>query len=357
MRIMEIVSGTGVNGAVINCLEIAKALHVRGHQVTMLTRPNAWVGKRAAAAGIEVLQSHLKRYPSELKRVADDIRKRQIDVVHTHMSSANFFGVILRRILGIRNVVASAHNRYFQLHWMFNDRVIAVSEATRKFHCRYNGVAKSRIDVVHNFIDQKRFQDLDPRERNDIRNEFGFSPEHRLIGIIGDVIPRKGLIHLVRALPEIVHRVPNVQIVCGGKPNKKYQMRVKAEAENLGVDDYITWLGLRDDVARILAMLDVYALPSLEENLPLSILEAMACGIPVVASAVGGIPECVLDGTTGFLVPPANPKKLGESISTVLCQPQLAQSMGHASSRRVQDQFSIGSQVEKIETIFQRMVA
>jgi glycosyltransferase involved in cell wall biosynthesis len=188
---------------------------------------------------------------------------------------------------------------------MFNDYVIAVSEATRTFHRRYNLVRKSRIEVVHNFINDRWFHLPHPAHVAQWRLQLGIRPEQRLLGIVGDVIPRKGLIHLVRALPAVVRAVPDAQLLCAGFEHPDYAPMVRAEAVRLGVAERITWMGARQDVENIMAAIDVYVLPSLEENLPLAILEAMASSRPVVATHVGGIPECVSHAQSGLLVPPA----------------------------------------------------
>ena len=117
---MEICSGVNVNGAIITCLETIKALVERGHDITLVCRPNAWIGDQFESDEVDVVYSDLSRWPAtQLKRVAGIVREKQIDVVHTHMSRAHFFGVLLRHLFKVP-CVATANNRYLQLHWMFN---------------------------------------------------------------------------------------------------------------------------------------------------------------------------------------------------------------------------------------------
>lgn len=356
MRIMEIVSGTAVNGAVVTCLGTARALRARGHEVTVVCRPQAWIAEQLRNDDIPVIYSDLKRSPTQLRHIARVAREQAVDVVHTHMSSANFFGVLLRYMARIP-CVATAHNRYLQLHWMFNDYVIACSEATRKFHHRVNLVRKSRIEVVHNFVDDRRFAGLTRDDGNPVRQEFGIADDRMLMGIIGDVIPRKGMLHLVRALPDIVRQIPQAHLLCVGHPKPDYAELVKAEADRLGVGRHITWAGSRSDIARVLSALDLYVLPSLEESLPLSILEAMAAGCPIVATAVGGIPESVEDGRNGFLVPPAQPIPLASAIVRVLSDESLRRRLSGASRQMVRERFSVDSHMTRLEQIFQRVAA
>jgi glycosyltransferase involved in cell wall biosynthesis len=357
MNIMEIVSGTRVNGAILHCLLLSRELARRGNRITLVCLPESWIGQRAAGDGIEVVRSDLHRWPAdELRRIAAIVRQRQIDVIHTHTSRSNFFGVLLRWFSGAPSV-ATAHSRHLQLHWMFNDRVIAVSEATRRYQRAYNFVRASRIETIHNFIDYPRLLAVPSDARQRIRRSLAVGADAPLLGIIGNVIPRKGLIYLVRAMPRILAAVPEVRLlVVGGEEQGKYADRARKAAEQCGVAGAIIWTGHRNDVDEILAALDLYVLPSLEESLPLSVLEAMASGLAVVASAVGGIPECVTSGETGLLVPPARSDPLAAAINELLGDPARRRRFGDAGRRRVQERFTAESQAPSIEAAFARVL-
>jgi glycosyltransferase involved in cell wall biosynthesis len=358
MRIMEIVSGTAVNGAAVNCRDVTRELANRGHELTLVCRPGAWIAEQFAGTSVRVVESGLRRWPlDDLRQIAGEVRAQDIQVVHTHMSSANFFGVLLRRFYGIPACVATAHNRYLQPHWMFNDRVIAVSEATRAFHRRVNLVSDRRIDVIHNFIDVDRFARPAKQQRARLRNELGIGDGELLVGIVGDVIPRKGMIYLIQALPRIARAVPQVKLLSVGHPQPEYARQVQAAVEAGGVADRVIWGGPSDNIDGVLQAIDLYVLPSLEESLPLSILEAMASGRAVVASAVGGVPECVDDGRTGRLVRPGQADSLAEAIIELLSDRERREAFGYAGQRLAAERFSIASQIPQIERIFAQLVA
>jgi glycosyltransferase involved in cell wall biosynthesis len=352
MNIMEVISGTRVNGAILHCLLLSRELARRGHRVTLVCRPGAWIASQAAAPRIEVVPSDLHRWPTdELRRLALVVRRQRIDVIHTHTSRANFFGILLRWLSGTPSV-ATAHSHHIQLHWMFNDRVIAVSEATRRFQRRWNLVPAGRIETIHNFIDCRRLAALPADARSQARRSLGIAADTPLVGVTGQIIRRKGLIHLVRALPKIAAGVPNVRLlVVGGREHGPYASSVRAAAERLGVADRITWTGHRDDARELLAALDLFVLPSLEESVPLVILEAMALGLAVVASSVGGIPECVLPGRTGILAPPARSDALAGAVLELLGDSARRRRLGEAGRRRVQEQFALEGQTSRIETL------
>ena len=172
MNIMEIISGTRVNGAILHCLLLSRELARRGNTVTLVCLPGAWIGEQAAGEGIEVVHSDLHRWPmDELRRIGRVVRQRKIDVIHTHISRANFFGILLRWFGGVPSV-ATAHSRHIQLHWMFNDRVIAVSEATRRYQRWHNFVRAGRIETIYNFIDHGRLASVPADARRACANRW-----------------------------------------------------------------------------------------------------------------------------------------------------------------------------------------
>lgn len=357
MKILEITSGLDVNGATTHCLLLAQELADRGHEMVFLCRPKSWIGKHAKAEGFDVIESDMHRWPAdELRRISTMVEARGIDLVHTHMSRAHFFGVLLRWMSGVP-CVATAHSCRVQFHWMFNDLVIAVSEKTRRFHESYNLVQPHRVRTIHNFIDDRHASRVSDQERREIRRSFGVNDEEMLLGSIGTVLPKKGQFYLIRALPKLLEQNPNTKLlVVGSLSSTAHVNQVKAEAEALGVDSNVIWAGRRDDIARILPACDVSVLASLEENFPLVILESMAASVPVVATDVGGVAECVVPGETGLLVPPSDSGALAKAIGSLIGSPQDRITMGEAGRRRLLRSFSSHSQVRCIEEAFSSVV-
>ena len=355
MRIMEIISGRSINGAIIVCLATARLLRAQGHEVTVVCRPGAWIGEQLKLDDIHVEYCDLRRWPPrDLQQVLGVIRERSIDVLHTHMSSAHFFGVLLRQLSGTP-CVATAHNRLFQLHWVFNDYVIAVSDAVRRYHHRYNLVPNSRMEVVHNFVDVQRFARVRCDEGLLLREELGIPADARLLTVVGDVIPRKGLLYVARALPELQRHFPNIHLLSLGTNKTEYGDKIRAELDSLGLAGHVTWGGLRRDVERVLAATDVFVLASVEEAMGIAILEAMSASLPVVATRVGGIPECVSHEETGLLVPPADPAALAQAIHRLLSDDSLRARFGARGLEIVQDRFSQESYTQRVEEILRRV--
>jgi glycosyltransferase involved in cell wall biosynthesis len=357
MNIMEIVSGAGVNGAVSHCLLLTRQLARRGHQVTLVCPPEAWIARQLAADPVEVIASDLRRWPTgELRRVAAIARQGRVEVVHTHMSRAHAFGVLLRWIAGVP-CVATAQSRHVQLHWMFNDRVIAVSDAARRFHRTYNLVRADRIVTIPDFVDCDRFARVPGDAGARFRASIKVDARSPLVGVVGPIAPSKGQLSLVRAMPGILAAVPEARLVLvGGETDEEYLDQVQSTAESLGVGPRVIRTGHRDDVPQALAAMTVVAVPSHEEGLPRPVLEAMAASRPVVATTVGGIPECVRPGKTGLLVPPGHVDALGAAVTALLRDPDLRRQYGEAARRRVRERFSPESQTARIEAVLASLI-
>ena len=357
MNIMEICSGTLVNGAIVHCLLLSRELARRGHRVILVCHPQSWIRRQLAGEPVEVVCSDLRRWPpDELQRIAGILHDRRIDVIHTHMSRAHFFGVLLRFLTGVPCVAAAQH-QHIQLHWMFNNYVIACSDATRRYHRWHNLVRPAQIETIRNFIDYRRMAEVTDDARASLRASLALDDDSLLIGVVGDVVPRKGLVHLVGALPKILRAVPEAWLLVSGARHKAphYVAGIGALAERLGVASRIIWLGHREDVDQIMAAMDVCVLPSLAEPLGMVTLEAMAAGRPVVGSRVGGIPECIVDGETGILVPPADSHALAEAVISLLQDPARRRTLGEAGRKRVQERFSPEVQTRCVEAVFSRV--
>jgi len=355
MNVMEIVSIVGTNGATWHAKMVAEQLLARGHQVTVVCRPRAWIGEPLARAGAKVVHSQLRRWPlTDLREIAQLCRDRQIDVVHTHNSRASAFGVLLRLLFGVP-AVATAHNRRIQLHWALNSRVIANSEDTARFHRRYNLVRPGKIETIPCFIDYDRLRDVPVDARLSKRKELGLSESDLVLGQVGSVCPRKGMLYLVRALPQVLAKFPRTKLLAIGPSKTKTELAyaevLRREVARLGVGNAIQWLGLRTDVPELLAAIDVCVLASLEEAQGLSVIEAMAHDLPVVASAVDGLAENITHEQTGLLVPPANPGALAAAINQLLGDAQLRSRLGAAGHQLAREQFSAESQMPRIEAV------
>ncbi len=164
----------------------------------------------------------------------------------------------------------------------------------------------------------------------------------------------KGHASLIDATVQILEKFPNTKVLLVGDGPRRSQMENKVSA--LALSDTIIFTGIRQDVREILPLFDLFVLPSLSEGLPVSILEAMAASKPVVATYVGGVPEAVVDGVTGLLVPPRDPTALAQAIVHLLGDPDLRQQMGQAGRERVLEHFSVERMVERTQNLYEQLL-
>ncbi len=236
------------------------------------------------------------------------------------------------------------------IRWM--DAVVCVSEAQAS-KVRRAGVPESRIAVIHNAVDEQAFAPPMHEYATQLREMFAQAPRW-IIGAAGRLSPEKGFADLVEAAAQVVRRQPEVGFVVFG--DGPLRAKLTQRIEDLGLTGRFILTGFRDDVGKFLPHLDLAVLPSLTEGLPVILLEAFAAGLPVVATAVGGIPEVVEHGVSGALVPAGNPAQLAERIGAMLSPQTDRRNMGQAGQARVRREFTCELQSAKYQALFERLV-
>ena len=273
------------------------------------------------------------------RELAAVIERLDIDVVHTHLLYGNVHGA-LGAWLARRPVVATLHNgvptyrrgarlkRHLELIALrrSNARVIAVAEEVRQAYLGRGGLRSERITVIPNAIDLRRFGHVSEVDVVAARLAVMGSSRGPMILAVGRVAEQKGHEHLVAAMPGIVSRFPGAMLIIAGRLDAPQQVEEQIREHRL--HERVRLLGSRTDVAALLAAADVFVMPSLWEGLPLALIEAMAIGVPTVATTVGGIPELMVSGETGLLVPPADAEALCRAMLTLLDAPDYAAQLG-----------------------------
>lgn len=351
MNILQIISGRGVNGALTYCKFVSEQLQKFGHQVTVIGRPDSWL-KSNLDPSIKFVESDLARKPFELKRIAKQIREGGFDVMHTHMSRAHSFGVILKLMTGVP-VVATAHAHSFQVHWRLNDFVIANSQATYDYQRRINRIPSDKMEKVFCFTELQRFQEVTPLNVTIVKRQMRLTGDEFLVGLVGDFSPRKGHQYLFEALPKIVSEVPNFKLVTIGRFNRNEPLvkRLRAFQLKHNLNCRVKWLGYRPNVQDFMAAFDLCVVPSVIEPLGLVALEAMAAGTPVVAAKTGGLPEIVKHQQNGLLVDSKNPEQLADAVIQMARSESERLRMGENGRAMVSEKFNpieLTRQVEQI---------
>jgi glycosyltransferase involved in cell wall biosynthesis len=182
---------------------------------------------------------------------------------------------------------------------------------------------------------------------------MGLSPKGLVVGTVGWLLPIKGPIHLLKAMGCLWRSHPEIQLVFVGKGELEEDLR--EETFRMGISDRVTFLGWRDDIPEIMQVLDIFVLPSLNEGMGRVLVEAMAAGKPIVASSVGGIPDLVIQGENGLLVPAADTKALASGIKFLIANPEKRKEMGE-KGRKIAIQYGSDSMVQKIDQLYQDLL-
>lgn len=294
-----------------------------------------------------------------VRELAAWLRREEIDLVHSHMFRAEVLGTRAAVAAGTPVIMATVHSSRVRSPadtallaslTPQMDRLIVPSDAiAHKVRCE--GRDGSRFAVIPNGVDLSRF--ASPAPPCTMRDEFGIPCDAPLLGVVARLEPEKGHRFLVDAMPAILEAAPDTWLAIVGEGSEADALEAQAAA----ISDRIVFTGRRDDVSALTADLTVAVLPSLREAQGISILEAMARRRPVVASAVGGIPEVITSGVDGLLVPPADSGALTAAISSLLGSSALRERLGDAGYRTVRDQYSIDAQVKRIEVVYDEELA
>ena len=346
-----------MNGALTYCKFITEQLVARGHEVTVLCRPDGWLQEHLDPS-IQVIESELNRTPKELRRVANWIRENNIELIHSHMSRGHAFGVLMKFLTRVP-VIATAHSCSWQLHWRMNDFVIANSQATYDYHRRVNRIPESKMEKVFCFTDLDRFKQVTPLNVTIVKRQMRLKGDEFLVGVVGEVLARKGHLYLFQALKEIVEAVPNFKLVLLGRfqRDESYVKRLRGIQLKHKLHRRIKWLGLRSNVQDFMAAFDLTVVPSIEEPLGLVALESLAAGTPVIAARTGGLPEIVRPNENGLLVPPKDPGQLAKAVIALANSKAERERLGESGRQMVQREFDPVGLTHEVERIFERVVA
>ncbi|MDD5745737.1 MAG: glycosyltransferase, partial [Candidatus Omnitrophica bacterium] len=231
---------------------------------------------------------------------------------------------------------------------------VALTQRERADLLRYAAVPERKITVIHTAVEPIQLP-MDKPECEWLRRECGLPPEAKVVGMIARLEPIKGVGYFTQAAIQVSAVFPDAVFLIVGEGSQRPELEAAVRKENL--QQRIIFLGWRENAARLIAIMDVLVLASLNEAVGLVLLEAQAGGIPVVATNVGGIPEVVLDGTTGIIVEPKNSVALALAITALLSDELKRKSMGEAGRRFVQDKYSAQDLVGKLSLIYEKLLA
>ncbi len=354
LRILGIDPERGFAGGESQVLALTLALMRSGHRADLICDPAGALWQRARAAGIECLPLRIRNSLDaaaglKLRRI---LARNHYDVVHFHTARAHALAPFAYRRAGVAVVTRRmdfAPNRLFA-PWLFNravDGVAAISPAVADALVR-SGVSRDRVAIIPSGVDSDRFRPPTPAERDRARLDLGLAPRDIAVGAIGMLEDRKGHRYLIEAMEMLRDSGaagsadaigPRVRCFIAGAGALAESLLAELRAQEL--TESVRLMGLVGDPRSLLWALDIFAMPSLHEGLGVAALEAMACGLPVIASATGGLVDSVQNGVTGIHVPPGDAPALGQAIARLAANSDLRVRMGAAARARVGADFAM----------------
>lgn len=293
-------------------------------------------------------------------------RREKPALVHTHTSKAGLLGRLAARIAGVSAVIHTPHGHVFYGHFSpllsrlflfierffsrFTQRLVALTESEREDHLQRAVGRAETFAVIPSGIDLDRFRRLDrgARQKSDV---FDCPPDAFVVGSVGWLTDIKGHRYLVEAVARLIQEFPQLQLVIVGSGGLGPSLeRLAAE---LGIPRVLHLVGHRADVEVCLSAMDLFVLPSLNEGMGRALVEAMAAGLPVIATKVGGVPALIDHDRTGLLVPPADSAALADALRLLLRRPEEAERLGRAAQAAITERFSADSMVQALERLYQ----
>jgi len=295
----------------------------------------------------------------EARRV---IREHDINLIQTHGYKSNTIGFFVKLFCRLP-WIGFAHgfieddrklrfyNRVDRLVLRRADRIVAVSNSMKALLIQH-GVAAHKIRVIHNAIDpNEAVPDMSGKE---IRQRYGLTPDQKVIGVIGRLNPEKGQLIFLRAMEKTARSFPDVKALIIGDGQDRAML--EGFCREKGLSDHVVFLGHQEKMANYYQVLDLLVLPSLSEGLPNTVLEAMSFGVPVLATAVGGVPEIIQNGN-GLMVPPNDPGALAEKMMELLKDGALRQAIGLKGKTSLYPRFAPEYRVRQIVNLYEELLS
>lgn len=366
LRVMEMIDKPSLGGGQTALLLLAENLDRSRFEVVISSGGDGPLAEEARQKGIAYVPVSLDKRLSlrPLREITGVLRENKIDVLHTHGGIAGFYGRSAARRVRTPAVVHTLHgihylhyrNPFLRRLYVFlerkysrsTDRLILVCQSDLRQARRHRLAPEEKMTVILNGTDFRLEVGADGIARR--RGELGWLPDRPVIGTVARLHRQKGVVNLLRAAPQILSTFPEIKIAVVGDGPQSGSLR--REAQRLGLEGRLLFLGERKDAASVMALFDVFVLPSLWEGLPFVLVEAAALGKPIVATAVDGVPEILEDGKTGLLVPPKDPSALADAVIRLLKDKKEAYRLGAMARTLVPPRFPLRRMIEQTQNLY-----
>ena len=358
MNILQVTKGALMGGGERHVLTLLEGLKKNDVRLYLAVFSEGRLAEAARRLGVEV---HVipKRFRGDLrplKSLVNLIKTKKIDIVHTHLISGNFYGRLAGKIAGVKGIVSTQHHSHkdavghFAVPFMktlffggdnlmgkISDRIITPSEDLKRLMINY-GIKASKIITIPNAIDMDNTQ-LSSIQIDSCRREFAISSDMKVIGMVGRLVSVKNFELYINAAKQVIDKGIKAKfLIIGEGP---LYADLKRLSLDLGLEKHLIFTGFREDVFRLIAMLDVFVLCSKSETNPIALMEAMASGKPVIATHVGGVAELVDHGVDGLLCSSDDINCLTKSIVHLLSNAKTAESLGNRGREKMLKHYSL----------------
>jgi glycosyltransferase involved in cell wall biosynthesis len=349
VKILHVESGRHLYGGAKQVAYLLEGLRRYGVESLLVCPPNSAIGQVVGEMGIRVQELPL-RGDHDLVfiwRLLRLIKLERPELVHLHSRrGADTLGALAARLAGTKVVLSRRVDNpesRFVVKWKYRlyDRVITISQGIAKVLLE-EGLPVEKLVCVRSAVDVDALQGS--CDRVWFRENFGLNEGDQVIAVVAQLIPRKGHRVLLQSLPGLIVRYPELRVLIFGRG--PLQQEIANLIEEMGLENRIILAGFRNDLPRILPCLDLLVHPALMEGLGIALLQAASCGLPIIASHAGGMPEVVEDGVNGRLVPPGDVAALSDALEQLLSNKDLRRRMGEAGRQKMRREFSLEHMVE-----------
>lgn len=384
-NILHVILDLELAGAQESLCTLAEHLQANDWALTVCAFRDGPLRKRIEASGVavELLKpprctvSNLSLYLAEIRRIRREllrlVKARKVSLIQTHiLGPLDFLTLSLRYTTKLKGIFWTIHGidflparrgRFLQTRRFISrclyrllankvDGFIAVCDSVRQSVIRQLGPINNKIVVINNGVSLKRF--VHPGNRPTLCTQLGIDPQARLVLSVGRLAEEKGHRYLIKAAPRVMATCPRIHFLLAGEGELREGLQ--ALADKTGCSNRIHFLGLRNDVPDLMAVADLFVLPSLSEAMPMALLEAMGAGVPIVATAVPGIEQLITPYETGLIVPPGDSMGLTDAINLMLTHPERARKMGRSAQQYVTDNYSAEKQASEYLALYRAVL-
>ncbi len=364
-NVVHLVEKLGIGGLEKVLTTLALDLNKEKYNVSVwCLRKGGFFADKLIEEGIDVkiLGIYTSRNPIGIYKLYKLLKLHKIDLIHTHAYSAGTVGRISAFLAGVSVIIYHNHsvhdhyNKYYHLvEWVLSfitDRIICVSDIVKRSTKETQGISAEKLITIYNGT--SNVCSVSGKAIIKLKQELRIHPEHTVIGTITHMEEHKGVFYLIQSASCFLKSGKNLTFLLVGDGTQ--EEKLKRLCVDLKIEKNVIFTGERSDIPEILSLIDIFVLPSVREGLGLSIIEAMACGKPIIATNVGGIPEVVKDGVSGILVPPKDIEALQDAIVELLDDKEKQEAMGFNGKRIYGESFNSRTMVDRMEELYDLLI-